>query len=287
MKRCMTAGIAAAALLALAPGEVASAAPTPLASDRVAGAEFTDPKGDSGTAPDIEAVEVGNDVMTGDVVLWVKVANRKTLDADDEFLFFLDTDLNPATGGAAGFDYVIYVDGDGTRILAQYTDELRQVPARTLRSSFSGTQWLGVRIHASELGGTRGFNFFVVSSRGEDDDDAPAAGLWSYSLVTGPPKLTVDRFALSPKPVRSGRPLTVTMAVWREDVMDSLAAGQVTCNLKLKGVTLRVAARGFGTAGATCRFNIPRAARGSAYTLTMTVAFGGSKVTRTTSGKVA
>jgi hypothetical protein len=277
---------ATVAACAVALTFVAGLGAAPVAS---AAAEFRDPTGDSGAAPDIDRVQVGNDLVTGHVVLWVKLANRMRLDADDEFLAYFDADLSGATGGPAGEDFAVYVDGGGTKVLARFSSEtmrFEQVPAPTLSSTFFSTGWLGIRIHPSDLGGTRAFNFYLVSGRGDADDVAPDGdGLWSYSLAAGPLRLGVDGFVVTPKPARAGKALTATMDVFREDILDSLSSGQVTCSLVLKGKALRPVQRGFGAGGATCRFALPKGVRG-AYRLTMTVAFGGAKVTRVATGTV-
>jgi hypothetical protein len=107
---------AAAALLgALALAAPAAAAPAEQAA--LDAAAFNDAAGDSGAAPDITNVAVGNDVVAGPIVFWVARANRLDDLVGDEVVFLLvDADRNPATGDQDGVEYVIGVDAESVWI---------------------------------------------------------------------------------------------------------------------------------------------------------------------------
>ena len=64
----------AVAVLTLAPASAAF----PLAAQAPTATLFTDPTGDSGVAPDITEVSVGNDVLTGNIVIWIDTPYRRT-----------------------------------------------------------------------------------------------------------------------------------------------------------------------------------------------------------------
>ena len=87
---------------------------TSLAAPLVAGvyglaansAQFTDPTGDSGSAPDVTTVKVAND-NAGALSFTVAVPNRTNLSDQDAITVELDTDQNAGTGSPNGTEYKI------------------------------------------------------------------------------------------------------------------------------------------------------------------------------------
>jgi hypothetical protein len=211
-------------------------------------ASFEDAAGDSGIAPDVTGVDVGNDVVAGPIVFWIELANRPDdLTADDGVVVLLDTDRNPATGDEDGFEYAIGVTSEGFGLSrwdgATYVDTSM---ASLTASFFKTSKTLRVSIHPSELGGVTAFDFFVLGLAGEEFDLAPnGPPSWSYTLATGRPPLVALGLLLSPKAPAAGRLLTAAMPVGRRDTLDLLAQGKVTCTLLVGGKPLRAARAGF------------------------------------------
>jgi hypothetical protein len=262
-----------AVVAALAATTVALAAPSYRS--------FSDSTGDSAAAPDITRVEVGTDVVRGPIVLWVNTPNRTALAAADSFGIILDTDLNGGTGDPAGggADYLIVADETQGVLLKWNGTQFAQVPAASLKSEFStADKALRVEIHPNELGGTRGFNFFLFSTDGADAfDDAPdGTGIWSYSLESG--RVVLSKESARATALRAGRPFALVMVPGREDINEILDEGRVACSLKIGKGRAAVTSGRFTDAGATCAWRIPKTAKGKRAVAKITVTFGGSSV---------
>ena len=244
---------------------------------------FNDPTGDSGTAPDMSRVDVGTDVVRGPIVLWVETPNRTAFGANDGVGVFVDADLNGDTGNpeSGGADYLIGVDASGGVLLKWNGTDFVQVPAASLDSDFVASEKaVRLEIHPNDLGGTRGFNFFLLSTDTTDAFDvAPDGdGLWSYSVESG--KVVLTKESVRATPVRAGRPFTLSMVVGREDINEIVDEGRVACSLTIGKARLAATGR-FTNAGATCTWRVPKAARGKRAVAKVTVAFGGSSISHT------
>src|SRR5215468_6225751 len=67
---------------------------------------ISDSAGDSGGAPDLTGMTVAFDDQDADALV-VKIAYAGSLTSGSDIVVGLDTDLNPATGGDGGADYLI------------------------------------------------------------------------------------------------------------------------------------------------------------------------------------
>jgi len=272
--------VAAATVTAAAAGAAALAAP--------AAQIFNDPSGDSGAAPDVTEVQVGNDVVEGFVVLWITAPNRPLLTPSDGVLTYLDTDLNSTTGNVdrGGADFGIETTAAGSRLFRWDGATWAQTPAPTLHQVWiPGANAGRIEIHPRDLAGTRAFNFYVVTLNGDSFDVAPdGEGLWSYSLASGPLRLTKEEARATP--ARASRPFTLRLEVGREDTNEILGTGRVVCTARLGKLSLRGTARGFGANGSICTWKLPKAAAGKRLTATITVGYGGASVSHSYSGIV-
>lgn len=263
-----------------------AAAGTALAASSAA--VFTDPSGDSGTAPDVTEVQVGNDVIAGPIVLWITAPNRAALGGSEGFLTFLDTDLNGGTGNVdqGGADFGIETMSSGARLYRWDGADWAQAAAPSLRQEwFPGQHAARIEIQPRDLGGPSAFNFYVVSVNGDASDVAPDGNdLWSYSLANGPLRLTKEGAAATP--ARAGRPFTLRLRVGRDDLNEILHEGRVTCTAKLGTTSLRGTARAFGPNGSTCAWTLPKSARGKRISAKIAVGYGGAAVSHSYAGVV-
>lgn len=234
---------------------------------------YTDPVGDSGTAPDIAAVAVGNDA-TGQYTFDVTFATDFADTA--ELYLYLDTDRNASTGDTdeEGADYLIYDDH----------------PTRTFEvDSWNGTDWatasdstasvtvdpglraLEISINKSELGNASSFNFFVglLDSASTPDtthfaDDAPSgSGTFVYELQQ---PLSLSIAATTTLAQRKAHRLSVGIVVRRSDT-DTLVGGDdgtLACSATAGTSKLRLITRAFVSGGAgkgsaaLCQFALPK-----------------------------
>jgi hypothetical protein len=249
---------------------------------------FADSLADIARGPDISAVQVGNDARSGDLVFWVRVANRPRGLLEREFgAVFVDVDRNPATGDQEGAEYALFVDPAGSGGVRW--DGSGWVPAAlpSLRSQFvASLESFRVSVAPSDLGGLREFGFFVggygASGLLEDTDFAPDDGSWPYAVAPGRLSLAVTSFAVTQ---RAGRSLSATLRLRRADTFDPVTSGTVRCRLRSGSGAVAVRTARFAGGGAVCRWSLPRAAKGMRVHGAVSVTYAGATVTRSFSAR--
>jgi hypothetical protein len=93
-------------------------------------------------------------------------------------------------------------------------------------------------------------------------------------------KLSVTRFATTPKAPRTGKRFVAAMGVSRSDTARQLLSGRVVCAARIRSSRLAAIAAGFRRGLATCVWRIPRRARGKRMTGSVAVVYGGVSVQR-------
>jgi hypothetical protein len=255
-----------------------------------ADADFTDPAGDGGGAPDVTDVSVFND-SANRVLFGAHIAGGKAMAADGEVAFVIDADKSRDTG-TDGWDYLISLAGDKTWNLYSWDGtQWAEAPATTAKSYFFGDVVL-FAIDRSELGNTSSFDFYVEGNQFAGDeivatDAAPDGdGVWSYATVT-------KTFGLAASPLvvvtkggpRAGKPFVVGYSFGRTDSPEPVAGAKSTCvaTVGVQRVAARVVQDG---AVAACRVTLPTAAKGKLLKLTLRTSFGGKTVSRTSASRI-
>ena len=273
---------------------VAAAAAVSLLLAAGAGAEqrYSDPSGDSGGAPDVTSVVVANDAAG---VISVRItSNQTTLAADAGLFLGVDSDRNNATG-EGGVDYLLVLDGsDQSYDLGRWngSDYDFAVASDSVSASYeSGV--LVIRVSRSDLGGTTGFRFVIVSAQYSGDeivalDEVPDAGVFEYALTATAPPLALRAGTPTAVPARptAGKPFAVRVQITRTDTGRRLTSGRVACVVTVGGVRVR-ATGGFAAGLARCSLVVPPKAKGKTLRGTMTVTFSGKRVTKSFSYRVA
>jgi hypothetical protein len=91
-----------------------AAAATLLIASTASGARgFSDPGGDTNTAPDLTSVEI-SEATAGTIAIKVAVANYAVLPLNSWFNLWFDVDANAATGDDAGDEALVRYQSDGT-----------------------------------------------------------------------------------------------------------------------------------------------------------------------------
>ena len=98
--------------------------------------------------------------------------------------------------------------------------------------------------------------------------------------------LLVKDFSASPATPRAGRLFALRLAAIRTDTGAALTSGGISCSSTIAGKLLRPRSRGFVGERAVCVFAIPADAKGRTFRSTISVQSGGTKLTRSVSGKV-
>lgn len=247
-----------------------------------ADADFSDPAGDAGGAPDITDVFVAND-SSGLLFFEVEVPSHETLDATSVLEIVIDTDLNADTG-EAGWDYWLIVSADDWTLLRWDGTEWADAPSTTVEVFYS--RRLSVFVSRSELGNTGGFNFFVGSHKVENDqvtasDVAPdGTAIWSYSVVPKTFGIAAGPLVRAPKIARAAKVFAVGFLVERTDWPFAADEAAVICTATLGGK--KIAARQAFVAGvASCRVVLPKNAKGKKLKIVVRVLSGGQAVSRT------
>jgi hypothetical protein len=225
----------------------------------------------------------GQNRVTNDNEGWITfgmhIHNRSGFVGTEAYGVFLDTDLNPTTGGA-GAEYRIRFTSEAT-VLGKW-DGVKFPALLTLQPA----TWMPgygpiFRVNASDLGGAKEFGLIFFSTDGVNGDLAPNRGAWSYQLgqlELGVRGLSIDR-------ARAGRPFSARMTVMRSDLNTALTEGTITCSAKLG----RKAVAGSGSFvgnTAVCTWRLPRSARGKRLTGAVAVTFQGAEAKRSFATKV-
>ena len=234
-----------------------------------AASTFTDATGDAiAGAADVAQVVVSNDAA-GTITFTLTFANRTALSTDDFLAIPLDTDENAATG-FQGFDYGIFVDASGARLLQGSSTTFTPVTASTLTSANGGTV---VTINRSDLNNTRAFHFGIdsgLNSNNAADDLAPDTGVYTYDLgIAAQLDTLAARF--SPARPRAGHVFRLAATTVRLQDGSIVKADSISCLATLAGK--RLAGR--------CSWRIPKNARGKRLVVYLTVTYNGEKATFT------
>ncbi|HSL65079.1 MAG TPA: hypothetical protein VK874_10525, partial [Gaiellaceae bacterium] len=245
-------GIALVALVAGVPAGTASSSAATVNS-----MIYTDPTGDSETAPDIGTVVVSND-DAGMLSLAVTFANRTGLGPTEFFGVALDTDRNMATGyglpSPVGFDYSleVYRSRLGLFRYDELSEEFEPMPTKTLTSTWAGPT-LTVSVSGREIGLTNGdLPFLILADSNPDDEEAPVDAApdphafiivpWVYEVRLPAPALALKSLDCTPEPARAGKLMIgrAVVAVTRAGVPELLSpTAKVTWRATAGGVKLK------------------------------------------------
>jgi hypothetical protein len=239
---------------------------------------FTDSTGEDPAAPDITSIVVSND-DAGLVTFKINISNRPTLTADMTVLMPLDTDKQAATGSPdfAGADYAIELDPGSVGLFKWNGSDFVAAPSQSSVTYSYDATGATIRANAAELGGTKGFNFFVLAFSGittdaagnvdftnAHGDPAPDAGhgVFAYQVLT---KLTlsVKAFTTSPKPAKSGKKFVASLAATESDTSGPVQAGTVSCSATVGGKHLTATVHRVANGIATCSWSLPRNVKGT------------------------
>jgi hypothetical protein len=251
---------------------------------------FRDAAGDSGTAADITTVAVVNDDR-GQYTFDIRFATPYAVGAG--LRIYLDTDLKPSTGDphAHGADYLLSDDNaQQTFSFQKWSAGWKDAPANgTVSDSLaSNNRQLSLSVNTSELGNSKGFNFWVESVDGDGSaghrDDGPSAGSWRYTLQ---PVIHLSFLGGRSFFARAGGTWSVLALVGRSDNGGTVGPeGRIACRAASGTTTLAVARRYYtggdgGARAAVCAFAVPLRLKNKLVHGTITVSYRGQSVTHT------
>lgn len=98
--------------------------------------------------------------------------------------------------------------------------------------------------------------------------------------------LLVKDFSTAPASPRAGKPFALRLAAIHSDTGAALTTGAVYCSSTIAGKPHRPRSRGFVGERAVCAFAIPANAQGRTFRSTISVQSGGTRLTRSVSGRV-
>jgi hypothetical protein len=258
-------------------------------------ATFSDSTGEDVNGPDITSTVVCND-DAGIVTFQVNISNRPLLTADMVILLFLDTDRNGSTGDPQNFgaDYAIQlVAGQVSLFQWNGSDYVVAQSQSSLTFSYAATG-ATIRVSASELGMTKGFNFAVLAASGisldsqgnQDFTNAhtdlspdPGHGTFAYQVLTRL-TLSVVAFSTSPKPARAGKTFSAALTANESDTGALVQQGRITCVARIAGRKAVLKASRLVDGVAACVWSIPKTARDKTIRGTITLTVQGVRVTR-------
>jgi hypothetical protein len=257
---------------------------------------FTDPTGDSGTAPDITNIAVTND----DHGLYTFTIDFATpyVNADD-LTIAIDSDNNDNTGDpqALGADYIFaddYASHSFDLAVWQSTDFAEAAHSTANVVVASDNKSVTMTINKSDLGNSTGFDFFIISSDGSFDpghtDDAPSgAGAFSYSAQT---VFTLSAGSFHDGAAKAGGTWTVSMRAVRSDTNATVGSdGTIACKATEGSKKLAVVSHSFVSSGggggssAVCTFRVPKKPKHAAVHATVTVSDAGQSASKSFTAK--
>jgi hypothetical protein len=214
-----------------------------------AAADFSDPRGDAGTAPDITTVSATP--STESITFRVVVANMDRLAPDAELFLAVDTDRSTRTGDQHGVDFVYSLREEGSLLRTRRWSGSQHV---SFPSTAAGAYQGGVAtfvLQLAELGSPAAISFGAVGARGADSDAAPGNGSWPLVLreTLRVSSVTV-RFA--PAAPVAGKPFRVASASGTLSDGTRRAGAVAACTARIAGAAL---------AGRRCAWRVPASAR--------------------------
>ena len=225
------------------------------------------------SGPDICGQNTVTNDNEGTITFGLHIHNRTGFAPNEAYGVFLDSDLNPATGGL-GADYRVRLSSEGT-VLGKW-DGTKFAPLSTLEPATWVPGYGPVfRLNANDLGGVQSFGFSFFSTDGVNVDVAANRGAWSYQLaplelgITG---MTVDR-------AKAGRSFTARMAVVRSDLDAPLDQGAIVCSAKVGAKNLVGTGR-FAGGRVACTWRLAKSTRSKRLLGTVAVTFQGVEAKR-------
>ncbi len=252
-----------------------------------ADASYTDPTGDSTTAPDVTTVTAANDAA-GNLTFTVRT-NQPTLAADAVIDIAFDIDHNPQTGGN-GVEFAFFIGSDGWDFVKWDGTKFALANAASAHGSYAN----GVatfKVSKADLGGVADFTFwassFQIDANGNfiAEDTAPdGTDAYKYTF-TKPLTLRASTATATPARPAAGKAFTVGTRVTRGDNGAALASGTVACTVRVGTAPLRATGR-VSNGVAVCAMKIPKTAKGKLVRVTVKVTFQGVSTTKTFSARV-
>ena len=246
---------------------------------------YADPAGDSGTAGDVTHVEVESDNASGQIVFRVSGSNLST--APNQLTFLdIDSDANPLTGNtsAGGIDYFFGIDDESYGFFHWSGTDWAATPDSTVMISGRGSGLL-ISINRRELSNTSDFNFDLFTVNSTDPsagDDAPADGMFNYSLETGGPLISGVGTKVSPPKPKAGKRFRVTVTGLSlppsgRTANTPILPERVSCTATLNRKKI----------ASSCSFKLPKNARGKTLKVSVTVSYQGANATKVLTFRVS
>ena len=248
---------------------------------------FADPPNDHDAAPDIASIRV-SDAKNGWVSFAITTSNYTTLPSETIVSLSIDADNRLSTGDGGAEVRINSLDGEFE--LERWVPATKSwapddLPTRVRMRNAGGVVTLDV--HRSELGGSNGLGFTVVTADLNASADtivgidvAPNDDPFFTYAFTNKAALTLEatRLSTSPARPRAGKPFAVNLAVRRSDTGQAITSGTVACRV-LAG-TQSVPAKGrLVGGGGRCAFVVPASAKGKLVRGTITIRSGGKSAT--------
>jgi len=247
-------------------------------------ATYPDPTGDSATAPDITSVVVSNDA--NNQITFRVYVGKLVVPSDARVVVAIDSDQNASTG-ASGTDYLLLADlSNNTFGLARWDGSTFVGAPSTTATASNDSTGITFAVNASELGNTKGFNFWVRTLQGTtvaagNHDDAPDSGSWNYQL--GPSaSLTLSVELSHASSAKAGKPFVAVITVARSDsALADLSVDDVTCAATVGSTRLAAGSPLALGPAATCGWRLPKKSKGKTLHASIAINLDGATVTKT------
>src|SRR5262249_1609445 len=240
---------------------------------------FPDNVGDSGTAPDITAVELT--LANGRLTFKIDVPSEPTLLSDSNAFLRIDTDANLQTGGKEqdGAEVLLNLFGENGSSNSWLWDDGRNDYIRHTFRSLTVTYSTApiFSFDSAEIGNPKRINFWASTSRGTSyeygtQDWAPDLGEYSFTLQAST-AINLDDEPTPPVP-RAGHRFHVAAIATLADSGDVVQPDSISCRSVITN------GRPLAGHGGGCTWQIPRNANGRKLVVTLAVTYQGKRTVK-------
>ena len=290
--------ICSAILAALTSIGAAQSARGEASTNRIA---FADERGENPGAIEVSRVVVSS-TTDGEIVFRIGLPTKPAFTDDMRIEIWIDADLLRDTGMKndqlhVGGDYLVVVSHEVTTLYGcenpPACDVFAPVPLAEVQLAYR--EGATITLAARHLKHSKRFRFSVLAADGiggspNDLDSIPAhvdfapreGAWWTFDTRA----LVVTSFSATPRTPVPGRPFALRLTTIRTGSGAALAAGTISCSLRIGGHAISPHSSEFVRRRAVCAFDVPSGTRGLRYRAAITVRARANAVSRSLSGRV-
>ncbi len=221
---------------------------------------YTDAAGDNASAPDIQKVTLND---AGDGTVGVEIDLAAGIPNDGSALMFgIDADRNQQTGDN-GDEYMVFIGPDSAGLARWDGSNWSTFNHQAISPNMVGGRTT-FTLTLADLG-VSVFDFWVGAAHGNDEDDAPEHGMFTFPQTATKPSIQSVLLSASALIPKAGKTLAIPSVQVKLSTNQIVSADSVTCTLTYKGKAIAPVG--------TCAWKIPKAYRKKRLVLTLNASY--------------